>query len=42
MDWELVKPISRVFLGKLGIHDVYTVGHGKDVLGLHPELVRAE
>jgi len=34
MDWELVKPISGVSLGKIGAHDVYTVSHGRDVLGL--------
>ena len=39
---ELVKAISRVFLGKISVHDVYTVGHRMDVLGLQHELVRAE
>ena len=38
MDWELVKTIFRVSLGKIGVNDVYTVGHGREVLGL----VRAE
>jgi len=42
VDWKLVKPIFRVFLGKIGVHDVYTVGEGRDVLGLQPRLVRAE
>ena len=42
MDWELVKPISRVSLGKIGACKAFIVGHGTDVLGLHPDLVRAE
>ena len=42
MDWELVKPISRVSLGKIGAPEAFTIGHGRDVLGLHPGLVRAE
>ena len=42
MDWELVKPISRVTLGKTGAREAFTIGHGRVVLGLHPDLVRAE
>ena len=42
MDWELVKPISRVSLGKIGACKVFTVSYGRDVLGLQPGLVRAE
>ena len=42
MDWELVKPISGVSLGKIGVHDVYTVGHERDMLRLQPRLVRAK
>jgi len=42
MDWELVRPFSRVTLGKIGAHEAYTIGHGRDVLGLQPSLVRAE
>ena len=42
MDWELVKPISRVSVGKIGAHEAFTVDHGKDVLGLQPGLVRAK
>ena len=42
MDWDLVKPYSRVFLGKIGVHEAYTVGHGRGVLGLQPDLVRTE
>ena len=33
MDWDLVKPYSRVSLGKIGAHEVYTIGHGRCVLG---------
>jgi len=42
MDWDLVKPYSRVSLGKIGVHEAYTIGHGRCVLGLHPGLVRTE
>ena len=42
MDWELVRPISGVTLGKIGAREAFTVGHGRDVLGLQPGLVRAE
>ena len=42
MDWELVKPIFRVSLNKIGVYDVYTVSHGRDMLGLQPGLVRAK
>ena len=42
MDWELVKPIFGVSLGKIGAREALTVGHGRDVLGLKPDLVRAE
>jgi len=42
MDWKLVKPIFRVSLGKIGARRAFTVGHGRDVLGLQPYLVRAE
>ena len=42
IDWELVKPIFRVSLGKIGARRAFTVGHGRDVLGLQPYLVRAE
>ena len=38
----VVKSISRVTLGKIGSCEAFTVGHGRDVLGLHPGLVRAE
>ena len=42
MDWKLVKPISGVTLGKISAHEAFTVGHGRDVLGLHPGLVKAK
>ena len=38
----MVKPISRVFLVKIGAHEVFTVGYRRDVLGLQPGSVRAE
>jgi len=38
----LVRPFSGVALGKIGAHEAYTIGHGRDVLGLQPGLVRAE
>ena len=34
--------ISRVSLGKIGTREAFTIGHGRDVLGLQPSLVRAE
>jgi len=42
MDWKLVKPIFEVFLSKIGVHDIYTVSHRRDVLRLQLELVRVE
>jgi len=42
MDWELVRPISGVTLGKIGAREAFTVSHGRDVLGLQPGLVKAE
>jgi len=42
MDWELVKPILRASLGKIDARETFTVGHGRDVLGLQPDLVRDE
>ena len=42
MDWELVKPISGVSLRKKGAREVFTVGHGRDMLGLQPGLVKAK
>ena len=29
-------------MGKIGVHEAYTIGHGKCVLGLHPGLVWTE
>ena len=34
MEWDLSKSISGVSLGKLGINEAYTAGHGNDVFGL--------
>ena len=42
MDWDLVKSYSGVSLGKIGLHEAYTVRHGRCVLVLHPGLVRTE
>jgi len=42
IDWDLVKPYSGVSLGKIGVHEAYTIGHGRCVLGLHSFLVRTE
>ena len=33
MDWELVRPISGVTLGKIGAREAFTIGHGRDVWG---------
>ena len=41
-DWELVRPIFGVTLGKIGAREAFAVSHGRDVLGLQPGLVRAE
>ena len=40
MDWDLIKPYSGVTLGKIGVHEAYTVRHERGVLGLQPSLVR--
>ena len=42
MDWELVKPISGVTMGKIGASEAFTIGHGRNVLGLQPGLIIAE
>jgi len=42
IDWELVRPFSRVTLGKTGAREAFTVGHGRDMLGLQPGFVRTE
>ena len=42
MKWYLSKPFSGVSLGKLGAYEAYAAGHGGDVFGLQPGLVRAE
>ena len=33
MDWELVKPIPKIFLGKIGACEDFTVVHGRDYWG---------
>ena len=42
MEWNLSKSTSGVSLSKLGVKESYHAGHGKDVFGLYPGLVRAE
>jgi len=42
MEWNLSKSISSVSLSKLGANEAYPAGHGKDVFGLYPRLVRTE
>jgi len=36
------KSWSGVSLGKIGANAAYPAGHGREVIGLQPELVRAE
>ena len=38
----MVNPYSGVSLDKIGVHEAYTVGHGRGVLGLKPGLARTE
>jgi len=38
---NLSKSLSGVSLGKLGVNEAYPVSHGRDMLGLQPELVKA-
>jgi len=42
MEWDLSKSIFGVSLGKLGTNEAYVTGHGRDVFGLQPGLVRAQ
>ena len=42
IDWDLSWFVSSVSLGRLGAKEVYSAGHGKDVFGLFPGLVRPE
>ena len=42
MNWDLSRFVSGLSLGKLGAKEAYPVGHGTDVFGLFPRLVRAE
>ena len=42
MEWDLARPISGVSLGILGTKNVHSGGHGKEIFGLFPGLVRHE
>ena len=42
MDWELIKSLSGVSLGKIGANTAYPAGHGREVVGLQPGLVISE
>ena len=40
MEWDLSRFVSGISLGRLGVKEVYSAGHGKDVFGLFSGLVR--
>jgi len=42
IEWNLSKSISDESLDKLDSNKSYIAGHGRDVFGLHPRLVRVE
>jgi len=42
IEWDLSKSFCCISLGKLGMNEAYPTGHGRDVLGLQPRLVRTE
>ena len=42
MEWDLSWFVSGMSLNRLGAKEVYPAGHGKDVFGLFPRLVRPE
>ena len=42
MDWDLIKSLSGVSLGKIGNNIVYPASHGREMTGLQPGLVRVE
>ena len=42
MDWELTKMKPGVSLRKLGNNAAFPVDHGRDVVGLHPRLMKTE
>ena len=42
IEWDLSEPLSSVSLDKLSVNEAYSIGHGRDVLGLQPGLVKAE
>jgi len=42
MEWELTKEQSGVFLGRISHHTAILAGHGRNVVGLLPVLLKAE
>ena len=42
IDWDLSRFVSGVSLGRLGAKEIHSAGHGKEVFGLFPGLVRSE
>jgi len=42
MDWDLSRFVSGVSLGRPGAKEIHSAGHGKEVFGLFPGLVRSE
>ena len=42
MEWDLTRSVSGVSLGILGAKGTHSGGHGKEVFGLFPGLVRPE
>ena len=40
MDWDLFRFVSGVSLVRLGAKEIHSAGHGKEVFGLFPGLVR--
>ena len=42
MDWELTKEKPDVAIGKISNHTTFSAGHGRDVVGLQPGLLRLE
>ena len=42
MEWELARSVPSVSLGILGARKVHSGGHGEEVFGLFPGLLRSE
>ena len=42
MKWELTRSVPSVSLGILGARKVHPAGHGREVFGLFPGLLRSE